>query len=210
METHNPLSKILWLYAASVLYSVVRYAAFVPQNFQNLPVFIVNKGVAMAVPLCFAIAFWQQLRMRNGGTGHHAPAAWFRAGVWGACAHIPMSLSLLRPGYFPEFFAAERFSFNGEAVFLFGALTTGGVYLLTRPHWTALLRWRLSMLTMSALFMHTLFMGLARGINIKASHAYLPPMWLLSLIAIAFGIGFVRKSRPQEDRASASAPAGAK
>lgn len=119
MQTHDPLSKILWLYGASVMYSVVRYAVFAPQNFQNLPVFIVNKGVAMAVALCFAVAFWQQLRERDSGGGQHAPAAWFRAGIWGICAHIPLSLALLRPGYFPEFFSAERFSFIGEAVFLF-------------------------------------------------------------------------------------------
>jgi hypothetical protein len=197
VDMHNPLPKILWLFAASVAYSVVRYAVFAPQNFQNLPIFIINKGIAMAVPLCFAIAFWQQLRMRDGITGTHAPTAWFRAGVWGICAHIPMSLSLLRPGYFPEFFSAERFSFNGEAVLLFGALTAGGVYLLTRTHWNALVRWRLSMLTMTALFAHTLFMGIARGINIKASHGYLPPMWMLSLIGIGLAVAFVVRSRPQ-------------
>jgi hypothetical protein len=205
VDTRTPLSKILWLYVASVAYSVVRYAVFAPQNFQNLPIFIVNKGVAMAVPLCFAIAFWQQLRMRGGPPGTHAPTAWFRAGVWGICAHVPMSLSLLRPGYFPEFFSSERFSFNGEAVLLFGALTTGGVYLLTRTHWDALLRWRLSMLTMALLFAHTLFMGIARGINIKASHGYLPPMWMLSLIGIGFAVAFLVRSRPPA--AAALAPA---
>ena len=116
MDIHNPLSKILWLYGASIVYSIVRYAVFAPQNFQNLPIFIVNKGVAMAVPLCFAVAFWQQMRMRDGTPGKYAPAAWFRAGVWGICAHIPLSLSLLRPGYFPEFFTA------GVIIVLFGAL----------------------------------------------------------------------------------------
>ena len=195
---HHPLTKILWLYVASVVYSIVRYAVFAPQNFQNLPVFIVNKGVAMAVALCFTIAFWQQLRMRDHPTNTQAPTAWFRAGIWGICAHIPMSLSLLRPGYFPEFFSAERFSFNGEAVLLFGALTSGGVYLLTRTHWDGLLRWRLSMLTMTALFAHTLFMGIARGVNIKASHGYLPPMWMLSLIGIGFGIAFLVRSQPRQ------------
>ena len=204
----NPLSRILWLYGASVLYSVVRYAVFAPQNFQNLPIFIVNKGVAMAVALCFAVAFWQQLRMRDAAVRAQAAAAWFRAGIWGICAHIPMSLSLLRPGYFPEFFSAERFSFNGEAVLLFGALTTGGVYLLTRTHWTAALRWRLSMLTMTALFAHTLFMGIARGVNIKASHGYLPPMWLLSLIGIAAGIAFLLRSRPQSTASAVAANHG--
>ena len=210
MQTQNPLSRVLWLYAASILYSIVRYAVFAPQNFQNLPVFIVNKGVAMAVAFCFAIAFWQQLRSRDGMPGHHAPLTWFRAGISGICVHIPMSLSLLRPGYFPEFFDAERFTFKGEAVFLFGGLASCGVYLLTRTHWTPLLRWRLSLLTMAALFGHTLFMGLARGVNIKASHAYLPPMWMLSLIGIGCGIAFLLKSRQQNGVALGALPTAAK
>lgn len=71
-------------------------------------------------------------------------------------------------------------SFNGEAVFMFGALTAGGVYLLTRQLWTP-----------------TLCRGIARGLNINASHAYLPPMWLLSLVGIALGAPFLLKSRPR-------------
>lgn len=87
-------------------------------------------------------------------------------------------------------------SFNGEMVFLFGALTAGGIYLLTRTHWTALHRWWLSLGTMLTLFTHTLCMGIARGVNINRTHAYLPPMWLLSLIGIALGVAFLLMNRP--------------
>jgi hypothetical protein len=93
-------------------------------------------------------------------------------------------------------------SLNGEAVFLFGALTAGGVYLLTRTHWPPRQRWRLSVATTAGLFAHTLCMGLARGLNFTASHAYLPPMWLLSLIGIALGLGFLLRSRPPRDVAN--------
>jgi hypothetical protein len=50
-----------------------------------------------------------------------------------------------------------------------------------------------------ALFSHTLFMGISRGLNINASHAYLPPMWLLSLVGIALGTVYLlldRQPRP--------------
>jgi hypothetical protein len=51
--------------------------------------------------------------------------------------------------------------------------------------------------TITVLFSHTLCMGIARGLNITAKHAYLPPMWLLSLIGIALGAAFLLLSRPQ-------------
>jgi hypothetical protein len=122
-----------------------------------------------------------------------------------------MSLAILRPGYFKEFFAADasgRMSFNGEAVFMFGATAAGGVYLLTRSQWTPSQRWWLSVATTGVLFAHTLCMGIARGLNVNASHAYLPPMWLLSLIGTALGAAFLLLSRPRQAGPSeADAPA---
>lgn len=193
--------KIAAVYVASIVYSAVRYVVFAPQNLDHLPVFITNKGVSMAAALCFAMAFWRQWRQGRGATGGTDPAAWFRAGVFGSVCHVPMSLSILRPGYFKEFFVADggRMSLNGEAVFLFGAFTAGGVYLLTRSHWTPRQRWRLSVATTAVLFAHTLCMGIARGLNLTRSHAYLPPMWLLSLIGIAVGGWFLLRSRPKDE-----------
>ncbi|HEV7298945.1 MAG TPA: hypothetical protein VGN72_06225 [Tepidisphaeraceae bacterium] len=196
--------KIVGLYSFSVAYAIVRYVAFTPANWANLPVFILNKGVSMAAALCFAMAFWQQWRRLRGATGGNDPATWFRAGLFGALAHVPMSLVLLRPAYFKEFFAGDRLSFNGEAVILFGALTLGCLYLLARTTWSAEHRWWLSLVTMVVLFSHTLSMGVARGVNLNRAHAYLPPMWMLSLIGVVAGIGFLLLSRPPRD-ASASA-----
>lgn len=189
----------LLLYVLCMIYSAVRYVVFTPQNLQNLPVFVLNKGISMGAAFCFALAFWHQWRKRRGAVGGHDPSAWFRAGVFGAVAHIPMSLVILRPGYFKEFFAGDRLSLNGEAVFLFGALSAGGIYLLTRTTWTSLQRWWLSLAFTAVLFSHTLFMGIARGLNINRSHAYLPPMWLLSLIGIALGLVFLLLSRPRHE-----------
>jgi hypothetical protein len=194
-----PLLRIAFVFGAAIAYAALRYVVFAPKNLDNLPVFVVNKGVSTAAALCFTLAFWQQWRRLRGRPGGDDPAAWFRAGVFGAVAHVPLSLAILRPGYFPEFFAGDRLSFNGEAVFLFGGLTAGGVYLLGRTTWTARQRWWLSVAVVATLFSHTLCMGIARGLNINRSHAYLPPMWLLSLIGIGLGVGFLLLSRPRRD-----------
>jgi hypothetical protein len=203
------MTKIVLLFAAAIVYSAVRYVVFAPKNLGNLPVFVVNKGVSMAAALAFSIAFitlWQRARRERLGQSTNntiEPVAWFRAGVFGTIWHIPMSLAILEPTYFKEFFlSAEqggRLNLNGEFVFMFGGLAAGSVYLLTRQTWSGIHRWWLSVAMMSVLLGHVAFMGSARGLNINASHAYLPPMWLLSLIGIALGLVFLLLSKPKAE-----------
>ncbi|MEX2214642.1 MAG: hypothetical protein WD768_10970 [Phycisphaeraceae bacterium] len=195
------MKSILGLYSICITYSVIRYIVFAPKNIEHLPIFIVNKGWSMAAALSFVFGFFQQMRKDRGATLSVEPSAWFRAGVYGSIAHIPMSLAILRPGYFKEFFIADgaRMSFYGEMVFLFGGITAACVYLLTRTHWTPILRWRLSLLTMLTLATHVTFMGICRGLNINKSHAYMPPMWLLSLIGVALGLWWLVRSKPTND-----------
>ena len=188
---------IALLFLSTLVYAVVRYVAFMPENAHNLPVYVVNKAMSMAAALCFVAAFFQQMRLNRGALVKVEPTLWFRAGVFGVFVHVPLALIVLRPSYFPEFFGEDRFSFAGEMVFFFGALTAGGIYLLHRaPAWQPITRWWASMATLGCLLGHVLAMGVCRGLNINASHAYLPPMWLLSLIGISAGIGFLLKLRP--------------
>jgi hypothetical protein len=197
---------IIALYIVSITYSVIRYVAFALQNIEHLPVFIVNKGVAMAAALCFMSGFIQALRRMRGRTIGADPSLWFRAGVFGAIMHIPISLAILSPAYFGDFFlnTAEgtlaepaRLSFAGEMVFLFGGLTAALLYLLLRPTMSPRARWGLSLAAMLTLLTHVLAMGYCRGLNINISHAYLPPMWLLSALGIAIAAGVVAVSRPR-------------
>ncbi|MCW5767124.1 MAG: hypothetical protein KIT19_00430 [Phycisphaeraceae bacterium] len=204
---------IVALFACSIIYSAIRYVAFAPKNLENLPVFVVNKGVSMAAALCFLAAFVQQFRRQRGATIGVQPSSWFRAGVFGAIWHIPMSLAVLRPAYFKEFFipateaaaASGRMSFAGEMVFCFGGLAAGGLYLLTRQQWTPLQRWWLSVGAMVMLQVHVLAMGYCRGLNINASHAYMPPMWLLSAVGVFACLVVLLVSRPKPVQDSAQA-----
>lgn len=200
---------IIALFASSLVYAVVRYVAFTPKNLPNIPLFVVNKAVAMAAALCFVAAFVQLLRGQRGTPTSVDSGAWFRAGVFGVVWHIPMALALIRPGYFNEFFApgadgaaaSGRMSFAGELVLCFGGLAVGTIYLLSRPQCPPMTRWRLSLSAMAMLLVHVLAMGYCRGLNINAGHGYLPPMWLLSAIGAAVGFIVLLMSRP---KASAS------
>ena len=43
-------------------------------------------------------------------------------------------------------------------------------------------------------------MGWARGLNINAKHAYLPPMWLLSVIGVAIAVWWLLRTPVREER----------
>lgn len=198
---------IIAVYAASVVYAVIRYVVFAPRNLEQLPVFVINKGVSMAAAICFVLGFRQAWRSSRGAPIETAPSVWFRAGVFGAIWHIPMSLAILRPAYFKEFFHAveegganPKMTFAGEMVFLFGGLTAAMIFLLARASWAPSARRRLSLGFMAILLTHVLAMGYSRGLNINATHAYLPPMWLLSAGAALLGLWWAARAMPEDAR----------
>src|SRR5690606_37159072 len=142
------------------------------------------------------------------------PSTMFRAGVFGAVWHIPVALAVLEPAYFKEFFGdagdggAARMTCEGERVFLFGGWTAGLIYLLLRPQWSAGVRWWVSVVAMLSLLGHVVSMGYCRGLNINASHAYLPPMWLLSAVGVVLALVWLGASKPAGPGGSAGADAG--
>jgi hypothetical protein len=193
------MKALVWIYSSALVYALIRYVVFAPKNLENIPIFVFNKGFSMAAALCFSFAFFLKYRDRTKDrvdTTDDRAALWFRAGTMGAIAHIPLSLSILKPSYFPEFFGEERFHFLGETVVLLGSLSAVGLYSLTRQRISTHARWVLSMVFLTTLSGHVLAMGWCRGIHFNAQHAYLPPMWLLSLIGLIGGLAYCWKVRP--------------
>lgn len=172
----------------SVIYAVVRYVVFVPKYVDHIPSFILNKAVGMAASFFLVWAFWSKFR----GKLENADA-YFRATFIAVVIHIPLSLVLLKPGYFPEFFLDDgMLKFWGEMVILCGGLSLALLWQNNRARLPLLSKQKLAIALLSALFCHVGSMGICRGVNISAKHAYLPPMWLLSLIGIGVGLWVVR------------------
>lgn len=201
------MKALVWLYSSALIYALIRYVVFAPKNLENVPVFIINKGVSMAAALCFSIAFFLKYRDSNRdcdvaevNVGSDRAALWYRAGTMGAIAHIPLSLSILQPSYFPEFFRGERFHVFGETVILLGSLSAVWLYSLAQQRISSHARWILSVVFLLTLSGHVMAMGWCRGIHLNAQHAYLPPMWLLSLFGLIWGLAYCWKVRPRTNR----------
>ena len=195
-QTATPLHamRTIWKIGIfSVIYAVVRYVAFTPKYADHIPGFIFNKAVGMAASLFLVCAFWSKCRgwIENANT-------YFRATFVAVVIHIPLSLVLLNPGYFPEFFVNDgsTLKFWGEMVILCGALGLALLWQNNRARLSLPSQQKLEIALLAVLFCHVGSMGICRGVNISAKHAYLPPMWLLSLVGISVGLWVVRTGNP--------------
>lgn len=185
--------KMLRLLIISFIYAVVRYVAFTPVNAEHIPVLIINKVVSTAAAFALVYALWSQHKGRT-----ETAARYFKFVLVMVVMHVPMSLTLLRPGYFNEFFHAdgEQLHLLGELVVFFGAAALALVWLLSQGDLIAKMRQRLGLLLLVILTCHVAAMGACRGFNINAKHAYLPPMWLLCGLVLLVGLGLgLRRSR---------------
>lgn len=113
--------------AISTLYAVVRYNLVRSVPFDNFPLYIFNKSIALSATILIGLSFllgplarfWpkqfsQHLYLRK------------YLGVIGftvAAFHALMSLILLTPAYYPRFFSTDgKLNLIGESSMLFGAL----------------------------------------------------------------------------------------
>jgi len=188
-KTFSATAGIWTIGLSSLIYALVRYVTFSPKYAEHIPSFIVNKAVGMAAAFLLVGALLYKCRGDIEKSG-----AYFRAASFAVFVHIPLSLGLLRPGYFPDFFSKEGSTLNfwAEMVMLCGALGVALFWQNSRDR-SSHDASKLGIALLAVIFCHVGAMGICRGLNINAKHAYLPPMWMLSLIGIGVGIvGLIR------------------
>lgn len=174
--------------ASSLIYAVVRYVVFSPKYAENIPSFISNKAIGMAAAFFLVIAYHSKCHGR-----HLKASVLFKAAIIAVVIHVPASLSLIRPGYFPDFFMADgsTMKFWAEMVVLCGGISLALLWKTSQERVWGNPQMKMGFMLLGAIFLHVGSMGICRGLNITAKHAYLPPMWLLSLIGIVIGIAIL-------------------
>src|SRR4051812_48731969 len=83
-----------WIAGGSVLYTLVRYVAFLPEN-AAMPMFLLNKAVSMAGAIFLVVALFHRLRDRQAQA-----AFFFQVMLFAIVMHVALSLALLKPAYF--------------------------------------------------------------------------------------------------------------
>lgn len=118
---------ILIVVGLSFLYAIVRYNLVRSVPFDNIPLYISNKAIALSATILIGLSFLlgPLARFWPNQFVPHLPLR-EHLGVFGfglAALHAVVSLILLTPAYYPRFFAEDgRLNFIGETSMLFGVL----------------------------------------------------------------------------------------
>lgn len=113
--------------AVSLLYAIIRYNLVRNVPFDNIPLFIANKAIALSATILIGLSFllgplarfWPNQFVAHLLLRKHLGVLGFGL----ATLHAVMSLILLTPAYYPRFFAeGGRLNFIGETSMLFGIL----------------------------------------------------------------------------------------
>jgi DMSO/TMAO reductase YedYZ heme-binding membrane subunit len=194
-------SRVRWvilLWGACLAYAIVRYNVFNGVEWIHLPLYVVNKSLALGGVIFIALSYLvgklfdpypRDARRRR------AMAKFFGLTGFGMISmHIFMGFIMLSPAYYAKFFhESGKMNLIGELTFLFGVLAVGCLFfpaVTTLPNMYEALggqRWlraqRMGYWALAMACGHTLTMGYKGWFDVASWPGSLPPITLLGFLA---------------------------
>lgn len=183
-------AKLIAVLCVTTTYAILRYVVFGGVSPVHLPVYILNKSIAMAS------VFFLLLVCINHRKGLNEKVRfWLNATLHGIYIHILLSLAILSRSYFPKFFGTEQLNFTGELTVFFGVITAYCFWRI-RSQISNYARRRI-LLLYSAVFTscHLIAMGFGGWLKVEDWHGGMPPVSLLSFIILAAGTLLILRNR---------------
>ncbi len=188
----------------SIVYAIVRYHILGPVPWKDLPIFVLNKGISLASLVLIALSLSLGPLTHLGVTVPkrflHVRKSVGIAGLVLVLAHVLLSLVLLDPTYFPNFFdPGQRLTLFAGLALLFGILGVMAAIihhlklrksgkkqlgpLLSRFNGTFLIVFGLGVYAA-----HVFFIGFEGWCQVGKWHAGLPPITLISFLVAFSGL----------------------
>jgi hypothetical protein len=180
--------KLIIILLISLIYTIVRYIIFGNVSLIQIPVYLVNKSVAMAsVSFMFFAALNYKRQKEN------QARFWGKASLHSTIMHILLSLAILSKDYYPKFFATQKMNLTGELTIMFGVIATC-FFLMTSNDKTISIGPRLLQF-FAVLFVlgHLLSMGLGGWLAVDEWNGGLPPISLISFILATINLVLLSK-----------------
>jgi hypothetical protein len=189
------MGRLIAILLCTTLYTVVRYVTFGDVSPVHLPVFLLNKSVAMASVVllsCAALSYSQHRidRLRY----------WGMASLHCACIHVLLSLAVLSSAYYPKFFGTEKMNVTGELTILLGVLATYCFWLAHSGRSVSVGRGMFQLLASLFVVGHLIAMGLQGWLKVAKWHGGLPPISLVSLVFAVASLVLFSRSREEQSR----------
>lgn len=178
-------------------YALLRYAVFKGVGLAHWPLYLNNKAISLAGLILLAASFALRRRaMANDESamaGRSPGTALARAGFALIVLHVLLSLPILSPGYFPQFFDGDKMNLTGELSLLLGALSFGCCLAVAMkfatgdPTRSATTRrgvvQRLAAMMLVLAAGHVLVMGISGWLKPRSWPGGLPPVTFLAFLA---------------------------
>ncbi len=165
--------------AVSIGYALIRYIGFGDVPARQFPLYVANKGAAMASLLLLGMSLLARSRENRKVFG--------KSGFLLLAAHSVISITILTPAYFSSYFHEDgTFVWRVETGLAFGvAGIVVGVYLFfaaPKGNGSSSLRRGVGRLILVTSAFHTALLGYPSWRAIDTWPAYLPPITLLATI----------------------------
>lgn len=174
------------VFAASLAYALVRYVVVGTVPPAQIPLYVVNKAVAVTALVMLGLACVLRAPWR----------AWAgKSALMAAVLHMLMSMPLIGPVYFPRLHEASgRLNALGQGAFALGAV---GLVLLAwrgrRTEASARARWIHAAALMLLVGLHCVALGWTGWLHPEEWPGRLPPITLLSAVYAAVVVGLMRR-----------------
>ncbi len=113
---------------AGIAYAIARYVLLGITATAKIPVYVVNKAIAIGAAAGLFQAGWGRFCDQA-----DSKTFWLRAAGCLALLHVLLTLSIMNRAYYGKFFDGDRLSLSGELAVLLGILTAGGCMAWLRP-----------------------------------------------------------------------------
>ena len=195
--TRANTSRILFIFVGSTLYAILRYNIFKGVDWDQLPVYVLNKSLSLTALLLISASYiagkiiWR--RQANMDALVELRKGLSFSGYILAVLHIMSSFIVLNEAYYPNLYGDSMMNLHGEASMFAGVLAFAFFSLPALASFPGIderlgmQRWRkiqrIGYLGIFGVCLHVTVMGWSGWWDPSAWPGYLPPITLLSCIA---------------------------
>jgi len=122
----SPISVVSISMIISLSYAIIRYNIFKGVPWVDLPLYVVNKGVALSSIILFSL--YRIISLKSKSTDSKILKVY--AMILGLL-HLLISLIILSPSYFPKFYTEFKLNIIGELSLFFGVIAFAIILLIS-------------------------------------------------------------------------------